>query len=98
MEKSGAAVGVCVSQRRTDPKKNVGEGLLQKRLGLVEDAHAGTEREVSLLAIESIQKLCQQEDLSAGLGLSLRISQPKELSWFPSRLGQPYRLAGQDSR
>ena len=68
MKKSGMVVGVCVSQRRTDPKKNVGKGLLRKGIGLVGDSHAGTDKEVSLLAIESIQKLCQETGLSAGPG------------------------------
>ena len=57
MEEYGKVVGVCMSQRRTDPKKNVGKGVLEKGLGLVGDSHAGTEKEVSLLAIESIQKI-----------------------------------------
>jgi MOSC domain-containing protein YiiM len=64
----GKVVGVCMSQRRTDPKKNVGRGFLQWGFGLVGDSHAGTEKEVSLLAIESIQKLCQETGLSAGPG------------------------------
>jgi len=64
----GKLIGVCTSQRRTDPKKNVGEGFLQKGFGLVGDSHAGTEKEASLLAIESIQKLCQETGLSAGAG------------------------------
>ena len=68
MKKSGIVVGVCVSQRKTDPKKNVGKGFLRKGFGLVGDSHAGTEKEVSLLAIESIQKLCQETGLSAGPG------------------------------
>ena len=68
MEKSGRIVGVCMSQRRTDPKKNVRKGFLQKGLGMVGDSHAGTEKEVSLLAIESIQKLCKETGLSAGPG------------------------------
>jgi len=57
-----------MSQRQTDPKKNVGRGFLQKGLGLVGDSHAGTEKEVSLLAFESIQKLCQETGISAGPG------------------------------
>jgi MOSC domain-containing protein YiiM len=65
---AGKVVGICISQRRTDPKKNVGKGLLQKGMGLVGDSHAGTEKEVSLLAIESIQKLCQETGISAGPG------------------------------
>ena len=68
MKKSGMVVGVCVSQRRTDPKKNVGKGFLQKAAGLMGDSHAGTEKEVSLLAIESIQRLCQETGISAGPG------------------------------
>ena len=61
-------VGVCVSKRRTDPKKNVGKGFLQKGIGLVGDSHAGTEKEVSLLAMESIHKLCQETGISAEPG------------------------------
>jgi MOSC domain-containing protein YiiM len=68
MKKSGKVVGVCMSQRRTDPKENVGKGFFQKGLGLVGDSHAGTEKEVSLLAIESIQKLCQETGISAEPG------------------------------
>jgi len=64
----GKVVGVCTSQRKTDPKKNVGKGFLRKGFGLVGDSHAGTEKEVSLLSIESIQKLCQETGLSAGPG------------------------------
>ncbi len=68
MEKSGQVVGVCMSQRKTDPKKNIGKGLLKKGLGLVGDSHAGSEKEVSLLAIESIRRLCQETGISAGPG------------------------------
>jgi MOSC domain-containing protein YiiM len=68
MEESGKVVGVCVSQKRTNPKENVGKGFLQKGLGLVGDSHAGSEKEVSLLAIESIQRLCQETGISAGPG------------------------------
>src|SRR4030042_5331761 len=68
MKKSGMVVGVCVSKRRTDPKKNVGKGFLQKGIGLVGDSHAGTEKEVSLLAMESIHKLCQETGISAEPG------------------------------
>jgi MOSC domain-containing protein YiiM len=64
----GKVVGVCLSQRRIDPKKNVGKGLLQKGFGLVGDSHAGTEKEVSLLAVESIHKFYQETGISAGPG------------------------------
>jgi MOSC domain-containing protein YiiM len=65
---NGKVVGVCVSERKTDPKTNVGKGFLQKGWGLSGDSHAGTEREVSFLAIETIQKLCQETGISAGPG------------------------------
>ncbi len=68
MKNSGQVVGVCISQKRTDPKQNVGEGVLQKGFGLVGDSHAGTQKEVSLLGIESVQKLCEQTGLAAGPG------------------------------
>jgi len=64
----GKVGGVCVSQKRTEPKINLGKGLLQKGLGLAGDSHAGTEREVSLLAIESLQKLCRETGISAEPG------------------------------
>jgi len=64
----GKVVGVCISQRRTDPKKNAGKGFLKKKVGLLGDSHAGTEKEVSLLAIESIQKLSKKTGISAGPG------------------------------
>jgi len=68
MEKTGRVVAVCMSQRRTDPKGNVDKGILQKGLGLIGDSHAGTEKEVSLLAIESIQRLSKETGISAGPG------------------------------
>jgi len=68
MEEQGKVVGVCISQKRTEPKKNVGRGFIKIGVGLVGDSHAGTEKEVSLLAIESIQKLCQEKGISAGPG------------------------------
>ena len=68
MKNSGQVVGVCTSERKADPKKNVEKGFLQKGWGLSGDSHAGTEKEVSLLAIESIQKLCQETGISAGPG------------------------------
>jgi len=68
MEKTGRVVAVCVSQKRTDLKENVGKGFLQKGFGVVGDSHAGTKKEVSLLAIESIYKLSQETGIDAGPG------------------------------
>jgi MOSC domain-containing protein YiiM len=68
MKTSGKVVGVCASQRRTDPKENVGKGFLQLGLGLLGDSHAGTDKEVSLLEIESVRELCQITGISANPG------------------------------
>ncbi len=53
----GRVVGVCLSRRRSDPKKNIGRGFLKKGMGVVGDSHSRTEKEVSLLAIERVRKL-----------------------------------------
>jgi len=55
----GEIVAVCTSAETGMRKRNVGEALLVKDLGIEHDAHAnaGTHRQVSLLAQESIQKM-----------------------------------------
>lgn len=65
----GSILAVCASQRRTDPKKDIGEGHLREGHGLVGDAHAGlSEREVSLLAWESIKRLNKEHGVKAAPG------------------------------
>ena len=65
----GSIVAVCASQRRTDPKRDMGEGYLRAGYGLVGDAHAGlSEREVSLLAWESIGRLNKEHGIKAAPG------------------------------
>jgi MOSC domain-containing protein YiiM len=59
-------VAVCQSQQRTDPKVDVGEGELRAGHGLVGDAHAGLgERQVSLLAIENIERANHKHGITA---------------------------------
>lgn len=52
-------IAVCKSEKKGTKKKDVGEGLLKTNFGLVDDAHADccTHRQVSLLAMESIDKM-----------------------------------------
>ncbi|HMK65072.1 MAG TPA: MOSC domain-containing protein [Thermodesulfobacteriota bacterium] len=51
-------VAVSISDRKGIPKSNIGEGLLVEEFGLSGDAHGGPwHRQVSLLAMESIQKM-----------------------------------------
>jgi MOSC domain-containing protein YiiM len=59
-------VAVCQSRQRTDPKVDIGEGELRAGHGLVGDAHAGlSERQVSLLAIESIERANHKHGITA---------------------------------
>ena len=54
----GKIVAVCTSETKGVRKCNVGEGLLKEEHGFVGDAHAGDwHRQVSLLALESVQKM-----------------------------------------
>ncbi len=52
-------IAVCKSDKKGTKKKDVREGLLKENFGLVGDAHADccTHRQVSLLAVESIDKM-----------------------------------------
>ena len=54
-----SVVAVCKSKKKGTKKEAVAEGFLKENYGLVDDAHADclTHRQVSLLAIESIDKM-----------------------------------------
>lgn len=55
---SGKVVAVCISDRKGVPKKPIDQGRLRVDWGLEGDAHAADwHRQVSLLAIESIDKM-----------------------------------------
>lgn len=60
MERLGKVVAVNISRDKGTRKKNVGESCLIPGFGLKDDAHAGNwHRQVSLLAMESIEKMVQ---------------------------------------
>ncbi|CCO09315.1 MOSC domain-containing protein [Desulforamulus hydrothermalis] len=64
----GKIVAVCTSPKKGMRKKNVGEGTLVVEHGLQGDAHVGDwHRQVSLLALESIEKM-RQMGLKVGPG------------------------------
>ncbi|MGI6207668.1 MAG: MOSC domain-containing protein [Anaerolineae bacterium] len=66
--RTGKVVAVCTSEAKGTPKVDVGSGLLRVDWGLEGDAHAGKwHRQVSLLALESIQKM-QAMGLKVGPG------------------------------
>jgi molybdopterin adenylyltransferase len=65
----GVIIAVCAGQRRTDPKRDIGKGYLREGYGLEGDAHAGlSEREISLLAMESIERINEEHGVGAGPG------------------------------
>jgi MOSC domain-containing protein YiiM len=57
--KMGKVIAVCKSKKKGTRKEPVAKGILKEDYGLVGDAHADccTHRQVSLLAIESIDKM-----------------------------------------
>ncbi|NLS76668.1 MAG: MOSC domain-containing protein [Chloroflexi bacterium] len=58
MNPQGKVVAVCVSSRKGVPKHDIKSGQLRVDWGLEGDAHAGNwHRQVSLLALESIDKM-----------------------------------------
>ena len=52
-------IAVSISEQKGTKKANVPEGVIKENYGLIGDAHADgcTHRQVSLLAIESIEKM-----------------------------------------
>ncbi|MEW6026048.1 MAG: MOSC domain-containing protein [Planctomycetota bacterium] len=67
----GKIIGVCISDRKGIPKKNIGSAYLEKGLGIKDDAHSGHwHRQISLLANEAIetmrQKLSEAKSASGG--------------------------------
>ena len=52
-------IAVCSSESKGTPKENIDTGIIREDYGLVGDAHADctTNRQVSLLAVESMNKM-----------------------------------------
>lgn len=67
-EITGKVVAVCRSNEKGQTKKDEGEGTLKKAYGLIGDAHAGSEKEISLLSQEVVDEYCQKHNLFAPPG------------------------------
>ena len=61
-------LAVCRSREKGQPKQDDGEGVLKENFGLIGDAHAGTEKEISLIDQEAVDHYCKQHDLDAPPG------------------------------
>lgn len=53
----GKVRAVCISSEKGAKKQNIKIGIFKENFGMVNDAHAGSRRQVSLLAEESIEKM-----------------------------------------
>ncbi len=97
-EPDGAAEGprlvaVCSSAKRTEPKADIGEGVLYASSGLLGDSHAGlSEREVSLLAMESIERVNREPGISARPGCFAENLTTKGLDLLTLRVGDRLRI------
>ena len=100
MEKpaKGTVVAVCTSEKKGERKKNVGRALFKPDWGVEGDAHAANwHRQVSLLALESIQKM-QAAGLNVGPGdfaENLTIQGMGLMSQYP--VGTRFRLGGAEA-
>jgi len=57
MGTTGTIHAVCISRVKHQRKEEVPSITLRKDYGVVDDAHGGSERQVSLLAIEGIRRM-----------------------------------------
>jgi len=53
----GKVQAICVSKEKGSKKQNAKTALFKENFGIINDAHAGSQRQVSLLAEESIVKM-----------------------------------------
>ncbi len=58
----GRVVAVCISEKKGTPKKDIGRCRLIEEYGLEGDAHAGSERQVSLLSYEEVEAFRERAD------------------------------------
>ncbi|RJP58250.1 MAG: MOSC domain-containing protein [Deltaproteobacteria bacterium] len=65
---TGRVIAVCIGKDKSTKKENINRGKIIKGFGLEGDAHAGNwHRQISLLSIESIQKM-RDKGLDVGPG------------------------------
>ena len=89
----GTLMAVCASKERTEPKTDVGSGELRAGHGLVGDAHAGfSEREVSLVAYESILRVCSEFGIDARPGCFADNFAIQGLDFSAIRVGDQIRV------
>lgn len=63
----GEVKAVCISKEKGSKKQNIDKATFKENFGIIYDAHAGSSRQVSLLAEESIKKM-QAKGLKVNYG------------------------------
>lgn len=90
--KNGRIIAISISEKKGERKHNVGSALLKEDFGIISDAHSGTgNRQVSLLAMESIQKM-RDKGLNVGPGDFAENITTKEIDLLSLNLGDRLRL------
>lgn len=92
--KKGQVVGVCVSHHRQAPKRDIGQGMVRKNWGLEGDSHAGTERQISLLAAEDIEAACEARRILAPPGSFAENITTRGIDLGQVRVGEQIHVGG----
>ncbi len=91
---AGTIKAISISQRKGVPKTNVSQAELRRDHGLVGDAHAGPwHRQVSLLAVESIDRL-RNNGTEIGPGSFAENITTQGLDLTGLRVGSRLRIGG----
>ena len=88
----GDIVGVCMSHHRRAPKKNIDQGMLKQGVGLEGDSHAGTERQISLLASEDVDDICRTRGIQALPGAFAENIRTRNIHLTSVKIGERIRL------
>jgi MOSC domain-containing protein YiiM len=85
-------IAVCTSKSKGERKTDVGQAELQQGFGLVGDAHGGDwHRQVSLLAIESIEKM-RAAGLDVGPGAFAENLTTQGIELYSLPIGTRFRI------
>lgn len=86
-------VAGCRSKSCSDPKEDICAGELRTGYGLVGDAHAGrSEREISLLAWESIERVNEEQALTTEPGSFAENLTTRGMDLLSLRIGDQLRI------
>ena len=91
----GKVKAISVSKEKGTKKENVPSARLKEDFGIIGDAHAGTKRrEVSLLALESIEKM-KAKGLNVGPGDFAENITTEEIDLLHLKIGTELKIGNQ---